>query len=71
MEKTTQDFLNKINLMTGKTYDEIIMIYKQSNLTKLSEIRSLFMQELQLSYGFTDTLIHIILKSDGTSMAEG
>ncbi len=71
MDKATQEFMDKIKTMTGKSYDEIDTLYKQSNLIKHSDIRSYFMQELQLSYGFANTLVHIITKSDGASMAEG
>lgn len=71
MDKTTQDFFEKMKELTGKTYDEINAIYLSSGLTKHSEIRSFFMEKLQLSYGYANTLVHLIAKSDGSSMASG
>lgn len=71
MDNSTQDFFDKMKALTGKTYEEIVALYTSSGLTKHSEIRSLFMDKLQLSYGYANTLVHLITKSDGTSMAEG
>ncbi|HAS73708.1 MAG TPA: hypothetical protein DCS67_06150, partial [Clostridiales bacterium UBA8960] len=71
MDKTTQDFFDKMKALTGKTYEEIEALYSNSGLTKHSEIRNFFMDKLQLSYGYANTLVHLITKSDGTSMAEG
>lgn len=71
MDKTTEEFLYKITQMTGKTLQEIELLYKNSNLAKHSEIRALFMSELHLSYGFANTLTHVVAKTDGASLAEG
>jgi hypothetical protein len=71
MDRTAEEFIGSINEMTGKTLEEIELLYKQSKLTKHSEIRTLFMGELQISYGFANTLVHVIAKTDGTSLAEG
>ena len=71
MDKTTQDFFDKMKELTGKTYEELEALYLSSGLTKHSEIRSFFMDKLQLSYGYSNTLVHLITKSDGTSMADG
>lgn len=71
MEKTTQDFFDKMLELTGKTYDEINGLYLNSGLEKHGELRSFFMEQLQLSYGFANTLVHLITKSDGASMAVG
>ena len=71
MEKTTQDFFDKMLELTGKTYDEINNLYLKSGLEKHGELRSFFMEHLQLSYGYANTLVHLITKSDGASMAIG
>ncbi len=71
MDKTTQDFFVKMKELTGKTFEEIESLYLSSGLTKHSEVRTFFMDKLQLSYGFANTLVHLITRSDGTSMADG
>lgn len=71
VDKANAEFMVKISGLTGKTPEEIELIYKQSKLTRHSDIRTLFMKELQLSYGFANTLVHVMAKTDGTSLAEG
>jgi len=71
MDKTTQDFFVRMKELTGMTFDEIEALYLSSGLTKHSEIRSFFMDKTQLSYGYANTLVHLITKSDGASMADG
>ena len=71
MDKAAEEFLEKMIGMTGKTLEEIELLYQHSKLTRHSEIRALFMDELKLSYGFANTLAHVIAKTDGASMAEG
>lgn len=71
MDKTSEDFFVKMKELTGKTQEELEAIYLGSGLTKHSEVRSLFIDQLQLSYGYSNTLVHLLTKSDGTSMAEG
>jgi len=71
MDKTAEDFFVKMKALTGKTYEEIEGLYLSSGFTKHSDIRSFFMDGLELSYGYANTLVHLITKSDGTSMAEG
>ena len=70
MDHPAEEFLGKISQMTGKTPEEIGLLFKQSRLSRHSEIRALFMEKLQLSYGFANTLAHVIAKSDGASLAE-
>jgi hypothetical protein len=64
-------FFDKITEMTKKTQQEITKIYIDSRLEKHSEIRSMFMKELGLSYGFANTLTHYVTKTDGASLSEG
>ena len=71
MDNGAEEFLNKIAGMTGKTPDEIESLYRQSKLIRHSDIRALFLDELQLSYGFANMLAHLVAKSDGASLAEG
>ena len=71
VDNEREEFVSKISLMTGKTLEEIELLYKQSRLSRHSEIRALFMEKLQLSYGFANTLAHVIAKTDSASLAEG
>ncbi len=71
MDKNNQAFIEKMEEKTGKSYDEIQQILKDSNLSKHSAIRSMYMSSLDLSYGFANTLALIVTKSDGASQSEG
>lgn len=68
-EKTI--FFEKIKEMTGKKESEIRKMYLDSLLEKHSDIRTLFINQLGLSYGFANTLAHYVMKTDGASLAEG
>ena len=65
-----QSFFEKMKEMTGKNEKEITKIFKDSQLEKHSEIRTLFIEKLGLSYGFANTLSHYIAKTDGSSLAQ-
>ena len=71
MDDAAERFMGKITEITGKTREEITRLYEQSALVKHSEIRALFMDKLLLSYGFANTLAHVIAGTDGASLAEG
>ena len=71
MDKNNQEFFDKMLELTGKTDVELNTLYVNSGLSKHSEIRSYFMEQLNLSYGYANTLVHLITKSDGSSMAIG
>lgn len=60
-------FIDKLTEMTGITFDTMQHVYKESGLSKHSEVRKLFMDKLQLSYGYANTLVHIVQGSDGKS----
>lgn len=64
-------FYKKISEMTDKSQDEITQMYVDSKTEKHSEIRTLFIEKLGLSYGFANTLAHYVAKSDGVSLSEG
>ncbi len=63
-------FIDKLTEMTGITFEIMQQVYKESGLSKHSEVRKLFMDKLQLSYGYANTLVHIIQGSDGASQAK-
>lgn len=66
-----QMFFEKMKDMTGKDEEEIAKIYLDSHLDKHSDVRLLFMENLNLSYGFANTLAHYVAKTDGASLSEG
>lgn len=65
------NFFEKMKEMTGKNETEIYEIYSKSKLEKHSDVRNLFADQLCLSYGFANTLTHYVMKSDGSSIADG
>lgn len=71
LDQAVQTQLNNIQKKTGKSLDELADILKRTGLTKHSEIRSMFQREFGLGYGDANTLVHVMLKSDGTRAAEG
>ncbi len=70
MDAATQAIIAKITEATGKTLEELEALQKQSGLKKHGEIRSFFMEQLALGYGYANTLTHAVLRSDGVSLAE-
>jgi len=53
-------YIDKIREMTGITYETIMKVYEESGLSKHSDVRKLFMDKLQLSYGYADSLVYIV-----------
>lgn len=70
VQKATQTQINNIQKKTGKSLEELSEIVKTSGLTKHSQIREMLMRELGLGYGDANTLVHVILQSDGSRSAE-
>lgn len=68
-EKTL--FFEKMKELTGKNQKEIHKIFLESKMEKHSEIRTLFINELGLTYGYANTLAHYIAQTDGASLSEG
>ena len=62
--------LNNIQKKTGKSLEELAAIIRSSGLTKHSEIRAMLQRDLDLGYGDANTLVHFVLKTDGTSAAQ-
>jgi hypothetical protein len=71
LDKAVQTQINNIQKKTGKSLDQLAAIVKKSGLTKHGEIRDMLKQKLGLGHGDANTLVHVVLKSDGTRAAEG
>ena len=70
MDKATATQLANIEKRTGKSLDELAKIVKASGLTKHGEIRDMLKRDLGMGHGDANTLVHVVLKSDGASAAE-
>lgn len=70
-DQALQTQLRNIQAKTGKTLEELAAIIKASGLTKHGEIRDMLKRDLGLGHGDANTLVHVALKSDGASAAEG
>ncbi len=71
LDQAVQTQINNIQKKTGKSLEELAVIVKNSGLTKHGEIRDMFKEKLGLGHGDANTLVHIVLKSDGERAAEG
>jgi hypothetical protein len=71
LDKAVQTQIDNIQKKTGKSLDQLAAIVKKSGLTKHGEIRDMLKQKLGLGHGDANTLVHVVLKSDGTRAAEG
>ncbi len=71
LEQAVQTQINNIQKKTGMSLKELSSFISKSGLSKHGEIRSMLMEKLGLGHGDANTLTHIVLKSDGTSAAEG
>jgi len=71
VEQAIQTQLKNIQTKTGKSLEELAAIITSSGLTKHGEIRDMLKSTLGLGHGDANTLVHIVLKSDGGSAAEG
>lgn len=69
VDKAIETQLSNIQKKTGKTLDELAAIVKKSGLTKHGEIRDMLKRDLGLGHGDANTLVHVVLKSDGASAA--
>ena len=68
-DKAVATQISNIQTKTGRTIDELAALVKSSGLSKHGEIRSMLMEQLGLGYGDANTLVHIVLKSDGERAA--
>jgi hypothetical protein len=71
LDKAVQTQIDNIQKKTGKSFDELTALVKSSGLTKHGEIRDMLKRDLGLGHGDANTLVHVVLQSDGTSAAEG
>lgn len=71
MDKAIATQLTNIEKRTGKTLAELTAIVKRSGLTRHGEIRDMLKRDLGMGHGDANTLVHVALKSDGASAAEG
>ncbi len=70
-EKALETQLRNIQTKTGKSLDELGAIIRSSGLAKHGEIRDMLKEKLGLGHGDANTLVHVVLKSDGASAAAG
>jgi hypothetical protein len=70
VEKALATQLANIEKRTGKSLDALATIVKASGLSKHGEIREMLKRDLGMGHGDANTLVHHVLKSDGTSAAE-
>ncbi len=70
-DKAVQTQLDNIQKKTGMSLKELSSFIKKSGLSKHGAIRTMLMEKLGLGHGDANTLTHMVLKSDGTSAAEG
>ena len=70
VDKALATQLANIEKRTGKSLDALTKIVKASGLSKHGEIRDMLKRELGMGHGDANTLVHVVLKSDGTSAAE-
>ena len=56
---------------TGKSLAEFTAIVKGSGLSKHGELVSMLKTKLGMGHGDANTLVHVVLKSDGPSAASG
>jgi hypothetical protein len=71
LDKAVQTQVDNIQKKTGKSLDQLAAIVKKSGLSKHGEIRDMLKEKLGLGHGDANTLVHVVLKSDGTRAAEG
>jgi len=69
VDKAVQTQLANIEKRTGKSLDELGKIIKASGLTKHGEIRDMLKRDLGMGHGDANTLVHVVLQSDGASAA--
>ena len=70
MDKAVATQLANIEKRTGKSLGELTKIVRTCGLEKHGEIRDYLKRELGMGHGDANTLVHVVLKSDGTRAAE-
>lgn len=70
VEKALETQLQNIQKKTGKSFEELEALVRESGLTKHGQIRDMLKSDLGLGHGDANTLTHMVLKSDGESAAK-
>jgi hypothetical protein len=70
LDKAIETQLKNIQAKTGKTLEQLAAIVRKSGLRRHGEIRDMLKRDLGLGHGDANTLVHTVLKSDGTRAAE-
>jgi predicted transport protein len=71
LDKATATQLANIEKRTGKSLAELAAIVTGSGLSKHGELVAMLKTTLAMGHGDANTLVHVVLKSDGQSAAEG
>jgi hypothetical protein len=69
LAKALETQLANIEKRSGKSLKELAAIIAASGLAKHGEIRDMLKKKLGLGHGDANTLVHVVLKSDGQSAA--
>lgn len=71
MDKALATQLANIEKRTGRSLEALAALVRGSGLSRHGEIRDMLKRDLALGHGDANTLVHYVLKSDGTSAAAG
>jgi hypothetical protein len=71
LDQAVQTQINNIQKKTGMSLKELESFIRKSGLSKHGEIRDILKAKLGLGHGDANTLVHVVLKSDGARAAEG
>lgn len=71
LDKAVATQLGNIEKRTGKTLAELSTLVRGSGLEKHGELVAMLKSKLGMGHGDANTLVHIVMKSDGTSAAAG
>ena len=69
LAKALETQLANIEKRSGKSLKELSTIIKSSGLSRHGEIRDMLKAKLGLGHGDANTLVHVVLKSDGQGAA--
>lgn len=70
VQKAVETQIRNIQSKTGKTLEELAALVRASGLTRHGEIRDMLKRDLGLGHGDANTLVHVVLQSDGERAAQ-
>ena len=70
LKQAVQNQIDNIQKKSGKSFDQLSALVKDSGLAKHGQIRDMLMAELGLTFGDANALVHAVLETDGTRSAE-